>query len=161
MSETCVTVEPTISVSIYYGPDEGDVLVIPPTCDEGEGIWWNSLDLPAWGTRLAYAPPSVWIPGQVLLGATADSSTLPIRIAVRASTADGLEAQKQALADALWQYALVIGIDADYDGDVTSLGLWRANPVIPSWGPVTPQRAGMLVAETTLSIPVQPPGTPV
>jgi hypothetical protein len=162
MSE-CSTVEPVITVSIYYGPDEEDLLVIPPTCDDDEGLWWNSLALPDWGVRYNYAPPSIWVPGSIMLGAVADSSTLALRVVARGSDADGLETQKALLASRLFTGAMVVGIDADYGTvtpAVTNLGLWRARPVIPSWGPVTPQRAGMLFAETTLSIPVEPPGAP-
>lgn len=157
----CLTVDPTISVSIYYGPEEGDVLVIPPTCPEGEsGLWWNALQLPDWGVRYTYAPPSAWVPGQVLLGAVGEAAAIPLRVAVRGTDGDDLEAQKAVLAAALFTYAAVIGIDADYDGDVTNIGLYRMDPVIPGWGPVTPQRAGMLAVETSLSIPVQPTGAP-
>ena len=153
MSEACGGADPVIVVTLA---GSGADLALPPECPGDEGLWWNALALPDWGMRYTYAPPSQWVPGAVLLAAVPDASAVPITVAARSTSVAGLEVQKARLEAALRRWSYTVSIDVDG----TSLGSWEALPCIPSWGAVTPQRAGLFVAEASVSIPVNPAGAP-
>ncbi len=72
--------DPAIIVTLTWGDD--DSLVLEPDCpDDGVGLWYSSeVPLPAWTYRSTTAPPSAWVPGNILLAAVLDSSTFPLVI---------------------------------------------------------------------------------
>lgn len=164
MSE-CLIVEPYITVRLAWDEEDPEAqLVIPPTCIEESGLWWNSLEHPPFGLRYTYNPPSEYVDGQTLLRAVTDLSTVVMGVAVRGTTVTDLEDQKIILANALAHFplALLIESEADYGaGPVDEvIGGWKAMPALPTWGAVTPQGYGMLAAQGTVQIPVNPAGSP-
>jgi hypothetical protein len=158
----CAVGDPTITVNLSWGTGEtAGELVLPPECPGAGGAWWNTLALPEWELRYTYAPPSEFVPGNVLLGAVEDSGAVVLGIAVRGTSLADLEARKVTIREALsaWPGEFLATAD-EGDGPVTIGGPWQTFPTLPRWGTVTPQRAGLYVAETTVSIPVNPAGAP-
>lgn len=162
MTETVCGVDPTITVSLSWGEGEGaGALTLPPECPGTAGAWWNTLALPEWELRYTYAPPSAHVPGNVLLAAVEDSGAVVLGIAVRGTSLASLEAEKASVKAALAAWPGTFTVEADQgDGPVSLAGPWQTFPTVPRWGAVTPQRAGLYVAETVVSIPVNPAGAP-
>lgn len=161
----CVEVEPFITIRLAWDVEDPEaVLVIPPTCQAPEGLWWNDLEHPPFGLRYTYNPPSEYVDGQTLLRAVTDVSAVVIGIAARATTITGLNAQKTLLQDALAHFPLALLIEAETDygaGPVDEvIGGWKAMPALPVWGPVSPQMYGMVAAQGTVTVPVNPAGSP-
>lgn len=146
--------DPIITVTLTWG-DTGE-LELGPDCPDDDGMWWNALVLPPFAMRYTLAPPSSWVPGNVLLSAVPDSAALTLGVAVRGSDTATLEAQKAILVDALGQWPYVVTVD---QGGVV-VGAWRADPTIPQWGALTQQDVGLFVAEAAVSIPLNPVGAP-
>lgn len=146
--------DPLITVTLTW--DDGELVLTPDCPDDGEGLWWATLLLPAFAYRYTQAPPSAWVPGNVLLSAVADSSVLTLGVGVVAGDTTNLEAQKALLVDALGQWPYTVTVD---QGGVT-VGTWRADPTIPQWGALAQQDAGLFAAEAAVSIPVNPTGAP-
>lgn len=144
--------DPTVSVVLSW---TDGLLVIPPTCDGAEGIWWNALTLPDWSPRQTTAAPSAWQPGQVLLSSVVDAASIPMVVAVRGETLAGLLDQQEVLREALDQHPMSVSIIADG----TPLGQWSAFPTVPRWlTPVSPRAVSMLTTEAAFSLTVNPPG---
>lgn len=163
MSECAI--EPVISVRLAWDVEDPEAeLIIPPTCQDLTGIWWTALEHPPFGLRYTYNPPSEYVDGQTLLRAVTDVSAVVLSVAVRATTVTLLEAQKVILQNALGHFplALLIETETDYGaGPVEELiGGWKAMPALPRWGSITPQMYGLLAAAGTVSIPVNPAGSP-
>lgn len=157
----CATEDPTIEVVLIWGDGEEDTLTLGPDCVDEEGLWWNVLVLPAWTYRNTTAPPSAWVPGNVLLAATRESAVLTLTVAALAADTDALADQKALLEAALGQYPYTVQIDVtDPGGSPVTDGPWDAQPTLPQWGAMTPDQSGMFVAEGTVTIPVNPPGSP-
>lgn len=154
------TVEPTITVTFSWGVDSE--LALGPDCpdDDEAGLWWNVLVLPDWAFRYTQAPPSAWVPGNVLLAATPDSSALTLVVAALGTDTTTLEAQKDLLEAALSQWPFVVTIEVGEGAGAVTVGSWRADPTIPHWGAMTPQQSGLFAAEGAVSIPLNPVGAP-
>jgi hypothetical protein len=158
---TVCDVDPTITVVLSW-PDPVDPAVtvtfeIPPECDDS-GCWWNSLAFPEFDFRYGYAPPSSWIPGDILLSVVGEAAPLPLVIGVRGTDLDDLKAQKAAVAAALRVEDLTVTLVATPDtGPDVILAEYEAQPAKPKWGPITPQLMGVLAAEGIVSIPCNPP----
>jgi hypothetical protein len=148
--------DPLIVVSLTRGDDPA--LVIGPDCpDDGVGVWWTSIVLPQWAYRYTQAPPSAWVPGNVLMAAVVDSTTLALALTCQGTDQASLEAQKQALTDTLGQWPYYAGVTIG----TTPLGTYRADPTIPLWSvPLAQQDVGLFIAEGTVSIPLNPVGAP-
>lgn len=153
---TCSADDPIITVEFTWLPD--GLLELPPSRpDEGlAGLWWNALTLPAWTMRYTNAPPSSYVPGNVLLAYTPDSSSLTMVVAALGVDTATLETQKALLEAALSRFTYVVTIKVDDE----PVDAWRAQPTIPQWGTMTPQRSGLFVAEAALLIPVNPVEAP-
>lgn len=155
----CADQDPTITITLSTGAEP---LVIGPDCVD-TGIWWNALSLPAWAMRYEYAPPSQFLPGQMLLSAIPEAGAVTVAVVARGADLDAVETQKALLASVLaqWRYTITVAATPD-GGSPTVLGdTYDAKPTIPIWGqPVDTAEAGMLVAVGTASIPVNPPGSP-
>lgn len=147
------TADPIITVTLTW---DGGELALTPDCPAGEGLWWNALVLPPFAMRYTQAPPSAWVPGNVLLSAVPDSAPLTLGVGVKGDDVAGLEAQKAVLVDALGQWPYVVTIT---EGAAT-LGAWRADPTVPQWGALTQQDAGLFAVEAAVSIPLNPTGAP-
>lgn len=146
--------DPLITVTLTW--DDGELVLGPDCPDDGEGLWWSSLLLPEFGYRYTQAPPSAWVPGNVLLAVVPDSAALTLAVgAVGADTAS-LEAQKALLTAALAQWPYVVTIT---QGAVV-VGAWRADPTMPRWGALAQQDVGLFAAEAAVSVPVNPVGAP-
>lgn len=156
MSE-CATEDPILTVRFTW--DDTGELELPPTRpDEGlAGLWWNSLTLPDWTMRYTQAPPSAYVPGNVLLAYVPDSSSLTLGVVALGSDTATLETQKAIVESALgahWPFTVHIDVDG------VAVYSWRSDPTTVRWGTMTPQRSGLFVAEGAVAIPVQPVGAP-
>lgn len=148
--------DPTITVTLTWG--ESGELVLGPDCpDDGVGLWYSSeVPVPGWTYRSTTAPPSAWVPGNILLAAVLDSSTLPLVVEASGTDTATLEAQKALLVAALGQWPYYVQVDV---GPV-SLGQWRADPTYPLWGAMAQIDAGLYVASAAVGIPINPVGAP-
>lgn len=159
MSE-CQTEDPVITVSILYANGE-QTLTLGPDCPEERGAWWNSLQLPEWSYRMTYAPPSAYVPGNVLMAAVVDAGAITLRVVVKGTNLVDLEAEKAKVNAAVRAWPGLVIVTADTgDGPTNIGGPWQSFPTIPAWGATTPQMYGMLVAEASISLPVNPAGAP-
>lgn len=156
----CQTDDPIILIKMLYANGE-ETLEIGPDCPEERGAWWSSLQMPDWAYRYTYAPPSAYVPGNVLMSAVIDAGAVTMRVAVKGTTIADLEAEKAKVnaACAAWPGLIIVTADTG-DGPSTIGGPWQSFPTVPSWGPTTPQMLGLLVAEATISLPVNPAGAP-
>lgn len=148
--------DPTIEVHLSRPGEEGD-LIIGPDCVDEQGLWWSSIVLPQWTYRYTQAPPSAWVPGNVLLAAVVESASLVMSVAALGTDQVTLNAQKAVLADtvAQWPYYVTVLIGG------TTLGTWKADPTIPQWPiPLAQQDAGLYVDEAIVTIPLNPVGAP-
>lgn len=145
-------------VTVFVGAEE-DPLELPSTCDAG--LSWVTLSLPQWGYRYAYAPPSVWVQGNVLLSAVPDSGEVAMVVSVEGTSLADVEDQKAALEAALaaWPGEFK-AVATDDNGNTTIAGPWQSFPTIPRWGDVLPTVLGYYLVEATFSIPVNPIGAP-
>lgn len=152
--------DPVITVTLTWGDDEDETMDLPPSCDDDEGMWWQTLLWPQFAMRYTTAPPSAWIPGQQLLAAVPDLAAVTMTAAVRGTDTETTEAQKVLLGAVLAQWPLQVTVTSvQGDEDPVEMGSWSGQPSLPLWGPVTPQRAGMYVAECSIQIPVNPVGS--
>lgn len=149
-------VDPLITVTLTWGGDDPGDLVLTPDCPDDDGMWWATLVLPDFAYRYTSAPPSAWVPGNVLLAVVPDSAALALTVGVKGSDTATLEAQKALLTAALAQWPYTVTVD---QGGVT-VGAWRADPTMPRWGALAQQDAGLFAAEAVVSIPVNPVGSP-
>jgi hypothetical protein len=157
MSE-CAVEDPTIVVRLTW--DGGGLLELPPGREDAAGLWWQTLLPPPFAMRETTAPVSAWVPGDVLLGSVPASSVLAVTVAALGTDGASLEVQRGLLAAAVAHFHYTASIIQDPDGTPLVLGSWPARPTIPVWSAITPQRAGLHVAEAVLAIPVNPVGAP-
>lgn len=136
----------------------GNQLALSADCpDGGVGIWWNELSLPQFALRYQWAPSSMVVPGQVLLSATMDRSSIAARVVAIGTTAAELEAQKAILAASVGRFRYNVSIVHG----AQSLGSWVAGPTTPIWDDaLSPHRSATYTAGASLLIPVQPTGAP-
>jgi hypothetical protein len=155
----CIVVpDPTTTLAITTA---GSPLEVGPDCPDGTGTWWTAITLPAWAYRNEYAPPSPWLPGQVLLSAVPDQSSLAVAVGAKASTLTALQAQKAALDDALAQWRYTVTLTAVSGLETVTIGSWLAQPCAVVWGDLDTQPWGQeYVAVGSAAIPVNPPGSP-
>lgn len=147
-----------VTIDVTLGTEE-DPLVIPSTCDIG--ISWTKMALPDWEFRYTYAPPSIYVPGNVLMAAVQDSGAVPMTVSVEGSSLADLEVKKAELETALAAWPGSFKVDAmDDNGTVTIAGPWESFPTLPRWGDVLPTVLGHYLLEATFSLPVNPPGAP-
>lgn len=147
-----------VTVTVILGP-EATPLTIPSTCDEG--LSWTKMTLPDWELRYTYAPPSIYVPGNVLLAAVQDSGAIPMIVSVEGTSLSDLEVQKAELEVALLAWPGLFQVDAtDDNGTATIAGPWETFPTVPHWGDVLPTVLGHYLMEATFSLPVNPTGAP-
>lgn len=148
-----------VTVLVTLGPEGEGALEIPSTCDVG--ISWTKMSLPDWELRNTYAPPSAYVPGNVLLAAVPDSGAIPMTVSVEGTSLDDLEDKKVELETALAAWpGLFKAVATDDTGTVTIAGPWKTFPTIPRWGDVLPTVLGHYLLEATFSLPVNPTGAP-
>lgn len=147
-----------VDVTVSIGPAETP-LVMTGDCGQEAGITWNTLGLPDWAYRYLYAPPSNYVPGDVLLAVVRDSGALVVSVSVQGSSLDDLEAKKSEVEAALSAWPGQFKAEAtDINGTTIVAGPWETFPTIPSWGDVLIPLLGYYYVETTFSLPVNPPG---
>lgn len=146
-------------IDVAIGNPE-DPFVIGSAC-EGEGIQWTQLVLPEWSLRMRYAPPSDWIPGNVLLAAVEDSGEMAMVVTLEAASIAALEALKASLKAALvvWPGQVTVTLVEDAGSTVIE-GPWQSFPTLPRWGEVTALLHGTYLIDGMFSIPVNPSGAP-
>jgi hypothetical protein len=154
----CAT-NPYITVTV--GPEDAvEPLVISSACD-GEGIEWTELVLPEWSLRMTYAPPSAYVPGNVLLAAVEDSGEVGMVVTLEATSAAGLETLKTTLGNALAAWPGVVTVKLVEDAGETVIGgPWQSFPTRPRWGDMKALLNGIYLIDGAFSIPVNPPGAP-
>jgi hypothetical protein len=154
-----------ISVTVRVGVGDG-ALVIPDDCPVEGGIMWTSLGNPEWSLRLATAPPSLYVPGNVLLSAVEDSGEVPMTVLVRGSSLGDLEARKAAVRAALsaWPGGTMqfLATDLGIEGSppVSIGGPWGTFPTVPRWGAVEVNLLRYYSVEGVIAVPVNPEGAP-
>lgn len=150
----------TTEVHLTYGPDS---FVIGEDC-LASGLFWTELALPDWELRYSYAPPSAYVPGNVLLAAVPESSAMAMRVVARGSSVADLKVQQTILTLFLSRFNATVSVvtyDHANESDATTIGgPWPIQPTIPQWGAVSPVLMGLYVSEATFSIPVNPYGAP-
>jgi hypothetical protein len=157
--DMCPPIDPTVAIVLTFTDtdDEAAEVTVPPDCtgDEETPWWWNSLSWPFFDYRYGYAPPSAWLPGNVLLSAVPGESSIPISLVVSTPAADGqagLASARQALEAAFTAGDLTLQflMDADVAGE------WQADPAVINWGPVSVLTLGMFTQEGAVVVPVNP-----
>lgn len=114
------------------------------------GLWIAEILEPGFEFRYGYAPVSPHMPGQQLLSAVLEQSTLPAVVYAQGTSTAHLRALKDELAAAVAQFAYDVTLAID--GDVQT---FSADPTWPQWQ----QDWGMaeaFMASTSLSIRVNP-----
>lgn len=148
-----------VNLEVYVG-DPLDPLIIGYECVR-PGLFWNELVLPEWEYRYNYAPPSAWVPGNVLLSAVEESSTVTMKVVAMGATLADLEVQKARLGAALaFRRGEFKAVATDGLGPVNVGGPWPTIPTKPRWGGVTPTSLRMFYAEADFAVPVNPEGAP-
>lgn len=149
------------NVTLVIGPP-GDPFEIPPECPpDAGGIAWNAVADPEWEVRYTYAPPSQWVPGQMLLGAVTDAGSVPVSVIVRGTSLADLEARKAALSDALAAWPGEYKAEATLGAEtVTVSGPWPTFPTVVRWGEMRVGILGRCVVEGLFALPVNPVGAP-
>lgn len=146
------------TVTVTLGLEE-DPLVLPSTCTEDSS--WVEMALPDWELRYGYAPPSAWVPGNVLLSAVQDAGAVPMLVSVVGSSLADMESKKTELENALAAWPGLFQVDVtDDSGTVTIAGPWETFPTMAHWGDVLPTVLGYYLMEATFSLPVNPDGAP-
>lgn len=149
-----------VTVTVTVGPT-ANPLTLSSDCSLSAGISWANMTLPEWGLRSVFAPPSAYVPGDVLLSAVRDSAAVTMTVSVQASSLPDLEAKKAQVETALaaWpgEFKAVVN---DINDTVVMAGPWQTFPVIPSWGDVIIPLLDYYYVETTFSLQVNPPGSP-
>lgn len=140
--------------------DPEDPFVITSSC-EGAGVQWNQLVLPEWSLRTVYAPPSAWVPGNVMLSAVEDSGEVAMVVSVEGTSAAELETFKASLKTALavWPGQVTVTLVEDTGSTIIG-GPWQSFPTVPRWGEVTALLHGEYLLDGLFSIPVNPAGAP-
>ncbi len=143
-----------VTVNVTLGP-EGDPLVISSDCDDA--ISWVTMGLPEWEYRYNYAPPSDWVPGNVLLSVVEDSGAVRMVVSVQGSSLADMEAKKSEVKAALAAWPGLFKVEAiTTDETVVIAGPWESFPVIPKWGAVLTPLLDHYLVECTFSLPVNP-----
>lgn len=149
-----------VDVIVTIGPEDAP-LVLSPDCGQEPGITWTALGLPEWSLRYLYAPPSNYVPGDVLLATVRDSGAVVLTISVQGSSLGDMETKKAQVATALAAWPGEFKVEAtDVNETVTIAGPWETFPATPSWGEVRMPLLEYYYVETTFSLPVNPPGAP-
>lgn len=147
----------TVTVSI--GP-AASPLVLSSECTD-VGITWATMSLPEWTLRYNYAPPSAYIPGNVLLSAVQDSGEVLMTVSIQASSLAQMESMKAQVENALAAWPGSFKAEAtDSTGTVTIAGPWDTFPTVPGWGEVLTPVLDYYTVDTVFSLPVNPPGAP-
>lgn len=125
------------------------------------GISWTSLALPEWSLRTVFAPPSAWVPGNVMLSAVEDSGEMAMVVTIEEASAADLEVTKAALKTALgvWPGEVTVTLIEDA-GSTVIAGPWQSFPTVPRWGELTALLHGTYLIDGLFSIPVNPAGAP-
>jgi hypothetical protein len=163
MSSMCPALDPTIEVTLTWGTDEDETLTVPPELSDDVEWYWNALQWPFFDYRYGYAPPSDWLPGNVMLSAVPGGAAIPISLVVRtsynpmaddpATAVTRLETRKATLSAAFARYGLTVA----YIVEGVTVGTWAADPSVINWGAIDTQTYGLLVAQGVVSVPVNPP----
>lgn len=111
----------------------------------------DGLSRPGFTIRRGYAPGSAFLPGQYLLTAVTESSTLPVIIYAHGDTSAEVEAAIAELNTAATQFAYDVTLAID--GQAMT---WPADPELPDWGPVDTGLIRAHIAIASLVIPINP-----
>lgn len=149
-----------VNVTVTLGP-VATPLVLTADCGQQAGITWTTIGLPEWALRYIYAPPSNYQPGNTLLAAVRDSGAVVMTVAVQASSLADMEVKKAQVETALAAWPGSFKAEAtDVNGTVTIAGPWDSFPTVAGWGDVLMPLLDYYYVETTISLPVNPPGSP-
>ena len=146
-----------VTVDVTIGPEE-DPLVISSDCDDP--IAWVAMGLPEWDYRYNYAPPSGYVPGNVLLSIVPDSGAVPMTVSIQGTSLADVETQKALVQTKLAAWPGLFKAEAiTAEETVIIAGPWESFPVIPKWGDVLVPLLGHYLVEGTFSLPVNPAGS--
>lgn len=146
-------------ITVYLG-DPGAPLVLEDGCD-GPGIFWSFMTEPEWDLRTVTAPPSQWVPGNLLLAAVQESATVPMAVTIIGTDLEDLKSRKVALDTALQAWPAYFRADVVTEaGASIVMGPWDAFPTRPRWGDVSVDLYGMYAQIGSFSVPVNPTGSP-
>lgn len=158
----CPPIDPDVELRLRYTDDSDDVItvLVPPECsdfnEDGYRFWWNSVAWPFFDYRYTYAPPSAWLPGNVLLSAVPGGATVPLSLVVEAEPGVNAQANLQTGRDFLETLLRKDGLHFGYRIDGTLVANYDADPSIINWGPVNVLAMGVLALEGAVVIPINP-----
>ena len=140
-----------MNISLSIARTVGGPLVIT---NDPTGDLWLTEDVlePGFEFRYEYAPSSPHMPGQQLLAAVLEQSTLPAVIYARGTSTANLRAIKDELTAAVSQFAYDVTLTVDGDAQT-----FAADPTWPQWSSDSGM-AAVFMASTSLSIRVNPQG---
>ena len=110
----------------------------------------DGLGRPGRGWRRQYADEGLYH-GSLLVGATLEQTTLPMRVNVHAASTSALEALQEELEDVLSQFT--------YTSTVTIDGvakIWNSDPADIAWGDVDSGEVKAFLVQAAVTIPVYP-----
>lgn len=112
-----------------------------------EGFEW-----PRFGMRREYAPPSVWVAGELLLSVVSGPADWQFEVYAHGDTSGDLSDAMDELEAALTQFAFDVTIDVN---GVTRT--YAADPEFPDWGEVDTGMARAHMAKATIRLQLNPP----
>lgn len=118
--------------------------------DEKDITW------PAFLMRRTYAPDSDDVAGAQLQSAVADQGTIGLRITAHHSTTAELKAAMDELTEATTQFSYTLTLEVDG----VTFGTYWADPEYPQWGALLSENVRAKRNEATITIPINPPGSP-
>jgi hypothetical protein len=111
----------------------------------------NGIVRPDFDYRRGYAPQSSFSPGQQLLSAVLEASTLSLVIMCRATSTALLRAAEAELTAAVGQFAFDVTLTVDGQAET-----WAADCSVPKFGDVDSGMAKAFLSRAVLTIPINP-----
>jgi hypothetical protein len=106
---------------------------------------------PDFDFRRTYAPTGPFTPGQQILSAVLEASTLPLVILCHSTTTALLRAAEATLTAAVGQFAYDVTVTVDGQTET-----WAADPSWPHFGDVDSGMVAAHISRAVLTIPINP-----
>lgn len=137
-------------ISVVISRDGTDLTIGDAFVTGGMWIPENGLGRPGKGWRRKYADEGLYH-GDLLVGATLEQATLPLRVYCHAANTAALEVLQEELEDAVAQltYTTTVTIDG-------SAKVWLSDPADIGWGDVDSGEVRGVIVPAALTIPVYP-----
>lgn len=137
-------------ISVVISRDGTDLTIGDAYTASGMWLPEDGLGRPDKGWRRSYADEGLYH-GNLLVAATLEQATLPIKVYCHAATTAALEAFQEELEDAVSQFTYTATVTIDGSAKV-----WNCDPADVVWGGVDSGEVRGHLVQAAVTIPVYP-----